>query len=170
MSTKTRTLVSLVTAGTLVGGIVGCGGGQTHEVVVKGTSGVGVTSPSVPVGQGVDVEKVWATHPLPDCPEPPIIGNVTAPPGVTMPSEESVDTTFRGVRSPTSESWVRTKLGWVDMWLIDTRAGIADKGDPETSKELTAHFSKYVNHVKDELVAGHDINAPIDSSFPEGCQ
>ncbi|RIS84254.1 hypothetical protein D2E44_12295 [Mycobacteroides abscessus] len=65
---------------------------------------------------------------------------------------------------------MRTKLGWLTSWLAQTRADIIS--DPSTlgARAESKQFGQYVEHVRDELQAGHDIPKPdLDGRFPEGC-
>ncbi|MBN7434249.1 hypothetical protein I3U64_17815 [Mycobacteroides abscessus subsp. abscessus] len=75
-----------------------------------------------------------------------------------------------GVQSPASEVWVRTKLGWVTKWLAQTRADIIPDPSTPGARAEGKRFGQYVEHVRDELEAGHDISKPdLDGRFPEGC-
>ncbi|RIS81302.1 hypothetical protein D2E44_14685 [Mycobacteroides abscessus] len=116
----------------------------------------------------VDVSAVWATHPMPDCPRV-VKGNATSSPGIVLPSDEAVAQQLAGVQSPASEGWVRTKLGWVTMWLAQTRAGIIASPGPNVAA-TNKRFGQYVERIRTELQAGKDIPDPdLDGRFPEGC-
>lgn len=119
----------------------------------------------------VDVSAVWATEPLPDCPKPPIVFNGYAPQGIALPDKASVAKQLAGVRSPATETWVRTKLGWVTQALAITRADISDNPTAtDANKAEGKGFERYVAHVKSELLDGHDITDPVDGDYPEGCR
>ncbi|AMT73699.1 hypothetical protein ABG82_09805 [Mycobacteroides immunogenum] len=76
---------------------------------------------------------------------------------------------LRGVKSAGTESWVRAKLGWVTKWLAKVRADIID-ADTTGDSSMTDGFSQYIQHIKSELAAGHDIpDSALDGDFPEGC-
>lgn len=155
-------LVSLAIAASV--GLVGCSSRPTPSA----SSGAGQTSSSASARQMVDVEKVWATHPLPPCPRL-VGGNLTAPAGLELPSDETVARQLAGVKSPGSESWVRMKLGWITKWLAKVRGDIIS--DPGIgAREQAEGFKDYVSHVRSELVAGHDIaDSSLDGDYPEGC-
>ncbi|SHT53641.1 Uncharacterised protein [Mycobacteroides abscessus subsp. abscessus] len=146
-------------------GVVGC---STYPTTPTGSSAAGTTSASVTPRALVDVSAVWATHPLPPCPRV-IVGNVSAPVGLELPSDESVARELRGVMSPGSPQWVGEKLGWVSMWLAQTRAGIIDHPESPAARANISGFNSYVKHVGSELTAGHDIQDSIDETYPEGC-
>ncbi|RIU33918.1 hypothetical protein D2E83_19545 [Mycobacteroides abscessus] len=74
-----------------------------------------------------------------------------------------------GVRSPGSESWVRTKLGWITKWLAKVRADIISDPDSAGSNAEKETFKSYVKHVSDELRAGENHSDSTDSIYPEGC-
>lgn len=155
-------LVSLVIA--LGVGVVGC----SHPPTPSVSSTSGQASSSAEARNLVDVSAVWATEPLPDCPKPPIIFNGDAPQGITLPDKASVAKQLAGVRSPATETWVRTKLGWVTQWLAQTRGGIiADPG--AGAKEQANMFTEWVTHVREELQEGRDTASDLDGAFPEGC-
>ncbi len=87
-----------------------------------------------------------------------------------MPDYDSVAKELAGVKSTGSESWVRTKLGWLDRALSETRASIIDANAPGDDTELRG-FQRYVAHVKTELQAGRDItDSDADGDYPEGCR
>lgn len=169
-NTQSRTgatrLVSLFVAFGVSIGVVGC---STHPTTTTGSSTVGEASSSVSAQSLVDVEAVWASHPMPDCPRV-IVGNASAPAGLELPSDESVAREFQGVMSPAPESWVRTKLGWVTMWLSKTRADLIAFSDTPGGSATTKQFDHYVAHVNTELATGHDVSdSALDSRFPDGC-
>lgn len=144
---------------------IGC---SQHSTITAASSTT--SSPSTAVQPMVDVEKVWQSEPLPDCPKPPVVYNGDAPQGLSLPSKATVADQLRGAQSPASERWVRTKLGWVTSWLAQTRADIIS--DPSTlgARAESKQFGQYVEHVRDELQAGHDIpKHDLDGRFPEGC-
>lgn len=159
----TRYLVSLVAALGVGLGVVGC---STHPTTPTGASAAGTISSASAQGL-VDVEQVWASHPMPDCSRV-VIGNATASPGLVLPDDASVARQLTGVRSPGSGEWVRSKLGWVTQELAATRADIIDANSPD-DKSMLDGFTRYVEHVKSELIAGHDITDSIDKTYPEGC-
>lgn len=162
----TRYLVSLAIATTVTIGAVGCS--NTHPTTT-GSNGAGETSSTVAARALVDVSAVWAEHPLPPCPRL-VIGNQSAPAGLELPSDESVAREFQGVMSPAPESWVRTKLGWVTMWLSKTRADLIAFSDTPGGSATTKQFDHYVAHVNTELATGHDVSdSALDSRFPDGC-
>ncbi|NOS09341.1 hypothetical protein HGK65_20620 [Mycobacteroides abscessus] len=74
-----------------------------------------------------------------------------------------------GVMSPASESWVKTKLGWMTKWLAKVRADIISDPGSAGSKAEKKTFDLYVNHVGNELRQGQDSSSPTDSIYPEGC-
>ncbi|QSM94698.1 hypothetical protein I3U40_02330 [Mycobacteroides abscessus subsp. abscessus] len=159
--TDARTLTALAIALGVGLGVVGCSSHPTTP------TGAGETSTSASAQSLVDVAAVWASHPMPDCPRV-IIGNVSAPAGLELPSDDSVAAELRGVKSPAPESWVREKLSWVTQWLSQTRAGIV--ADPGVgAKEQGDMFTEWVTHVREELRDGHDIASDLDGAFPEGC-
>ncbi|MFT9573342.1 hypothetical protein ACM0BF_14310 [Mycobacteroides abscessus subsp. abscessus] len=158
----TKVLVSLVVAAITVG----CSTSTTgHPTAVASSSGTGTISTT---GELVDVSAVWATHPLPPCAD--YLGaNLPTPPGLELPDQDSVAEELRGVQSPATVGWVKTKLGWVTKALSETRAGIIDANTPGDTTELRG-FKRYVGHVETELQAGHDItDSDADGDFPEGC-
>ncbi|BBZ83261.1 Uncharacterised protein [Mycobacteroides abscessus] len=147
-----------------------------------GASGIGCSASGTPTAPQsstisttaapnlVDVAAVWQTEPLPDCPKPPIVFNGAVPPGLSLPDKASVARELRGVKSPASEGWVRTKLGWVTQELASTRADIISDPSSAGAPAESERFSQYVGHVKAELEAGHDIpDSELDGRFPEGC-
>ncbi|MBN7564505.1 Uncharacterised protein [Mycobacteroides abscessus subsp. abscessus] len=159
--TDARTLTALAIALGVGLGVVGCSSHPTTP------TGAGETSTSAEAHELVDVAAVWAEHPLPPCPRM-VIGNVSAPAGLELPSDDSVAAELRGVKSPAPESWVREKLSWVTQWLSQTRAGIV--ADPGVgAKEQGDMFTEWVTHVREELRDGHDIASDLDGAFPEGC-
>lgn len=162
----TRCLVSLTLALGVSLGVVGC---STHPTTLTGSNGAGESSASAARAL-VDVAAVWATHPMPPCPRV-VIGNATASPGLVLPDDASVARQLTGVRSPGSVEWVRAKLGWVTQALSVTRADVIDnKGAADANSVEVKGFERYVGHVKDELVVGHDIAADVDGDYPEGCR
>lgn len=148
-------------------GLVGC---SSHPTTPSGASGAGQASSSAQARPLVDVSAVWASHPLPDCPKPPIQRNGGAvPTGIELPTEKTVSDIIGDAKSPASEAWVRTKLGWVTQWLLKTRADIIT--DPGVGADAQSKmFSDYVSHVRDELQAGRNIERELDGSYPEECQ
>ncbi|MBN7483686.1 hypothetical protein [Mycobacteroides abscessus] len=144
-------------------GVVGC----SHPTTPSRSSSAGEAISSASAQPLVDVSAVWATHPMPDCPRV-VIGNESAPAGLTLPSAEGVAKELAGVRSPASEGWVRTKLGWVTRHLAKTRADIIDANTPGDDSMLKT-FDLYVKHVRTELVAGQGSSDPTDEIYPEGC-
>lgn len=162
-----KVLASLVIAASVSLGVVGC---SSHPTTDTGSNGAGTISTSAEAHPLVDVEAVWATHPLPPCKD--YLGtDLTVPPGISVPDYDSVAKELAGVKSPGDESWVRTKLGWLDMWLAQTRAAILDH--PEDSNVVHAtntRFGKYVEHLRAELQSGRDISdSSLDSRFPQEC-
>lgn len=161
-----RLLVGLAVATTVALGVVGCG--STHPTT-SGSSNAGETSSSVSAPSTVDVSAVWETHPMPPCPRV-VVGNQAAPAGLELPSEETVAKELEGVHSPGSLGWVRTKLGWLTMWLAQTRAGIIDQPESPSVHATVTRFDQYVEHIGLELGSGQDISDPdLDGRFPEGC-
>ncbi|SHO82828.1 hypothetical protein [Mycobacteroides abscessus] len=157
----TTVLVALAIATSV--GVVGC---STHPTS-SGSSGAGQSS-SASAQPLVDVSQVWATHPLPPCPRV-VVGNVTAPAGLELPSDETVAAQLQGVKSPASERWVRTKLGWVTKELSVTRAGVVDTAGTAGAEAQVKDFRLYIDHIRAELIAGHDIPSDLDETYPEGC-
>lgn len=142
--------------------IIGCSGASTPTAPLSSTISTTENRPLV------DVAKVWATHPLPPCKD--YLGTDRAvPPGISVPDYDSVAKELAGVKSTGSESWVRTKLGWLDMWLAQTRAGIVDHPESPSVKSKVKTFDDYVEHVHSELGAGKNIPSDLDSIFPEAC-
>ncbi|CPW82840.1 Uncharacterised protein [Mycobacteroides abscessus] len=160
--TSTTVLASLVIASVVVLGVVGC---SSHPTTPTGSNTISTTE-NRPL---VDVSAVWQTEPLPDCPTPPIVFNGSVPPGLSLPDKSSVARELQGVKSPASEGWVRTKLGWVTQWLSKTRADIAYVNAPGDNSTRDT-FGEYVKHIRDELREGRDTPSDLDSRFPEGCQ
>ncbi|WP_157931938.1 hypothetical protein [Mycobacteroides abscessus] len=162
----TTKLVALAIAATVGTGTVGCSAHPTPSV----SSSAGETSSSAQARALVDVEAVWATHPMPNCPKPPIERNGGAvPAGIELPTEKTVSDIIGDAKSPASEEWVRAKLGWVTQWLLKTRADIIT--DPGVGADAQSKmFSDYVSHVRDELQAGRNIERELDGSYPEECQ
>lgn len=160
----TTILVSLFVAASVA--LVGC---SNHPTTPTGSSAAGEPSSSASAQTMVDVSQVWQNHPMPDCPRV-IVGNVSAPAGLELPSNESVARQLAGVRSPGSPQWVRTKLGWVTMWLAQTRAGIIDHPESPSVHATVTRFDQYVEHIKLELGSGQDVpDSDLDGRFPEGC-
>lgn len=143
--------------------VIGCSASGTPTAPLSSTISTTENRPLV------DVAKVWATHPLPPCKD--YLGTDRAvPPGISVPDYDSVAKELAGVKSTGSESWVRTKLGWLDRALAETRAGIIDANAPGDDTELRG-FQRYVTHVKTELQAGRDItDSDADGDYPEGCR
>ncbi|WP_286142019.1 hypothetical protein [Mycobacterium sp. D16Q16] len=160
--TGTIKLAALAVAASVSIGVMGC----SHPTP-SGPSTSGETSSSVAARSLVDVSQVWATHPLPPCPRL-VGGNLTAPAGLALPSDETVARQLAGVKSPASVSWVRIKLGWLTQELAATRADIIDANLPGDRSMLDG-FDQYVRHLRDELQLGHDISDPVDKTYPEGC-
>ncbi|SIG37450.1 Uncharacterised protein [Mycobacteroides abscessus subsp. abscessus] len=161
----TKVLVALSIASVVSLGAVGC----SERPTTSASSSAGEASSSVSAQSLVDVEKVWATHPMPPCPDV-LIGNRVAPSGLSLPDDTSVAHELEGVRSPGSSVWVTRKLGWVTKALAETRAGIIDANAPGDDTELRG-FQRYVAHVKTELQAGRDImDSDADGDYPEGCR
>lgn len=157
-------LVGLIVAASV--GVVGCSAHPTTSA----SSSAGETSSSAVARQMVDVEAVWATHPMPDCPKPPIQRNGGAvPAGFELPTESTVSEILTGTKSPAPEEWVRVKLGWVMKWLLKVRGDIVDANTPGDNSMMNG-FSDYVRHVRSELEAGQDISSSsLDGDYPEGC-
>lgn len=161
----TRYFASLVAATTVTLGVVGC---STHPTTPTGSSTAADTSTPASAQSLVDVEAVWQSEPLPNCPKPPTIFNGAVPPGLSLPDKASVARQLAGVKSPASEGWVRTKLGWVTQELASTRADIIS--DPGVgAKEQSEMFVEWVTHVREELREGHDIPSELDGAYPEEC-
>ncbi len=145
-----------------------------------GASGIGCSASGTPTAPQsstisttenrplVDVAKVWATHPLPPCKD--YLGTDRAvPPGISVPDYDSVAKELAGVKSTGSESWVRTKLGWLDRALAETRAGIIANAGTAGARAQGSDFELYVSHVRDELQLGRDTASDLDSTFIERC-
>ncbi|MBN7311787.1 hypothetical protein I3U70_10435 [Mycobacteroides abscessus subsp. abscessus] len=65
---------------------------------------------------------------------------------------------------------MKTKLGWLDKALSETRADMVSyNGTPGGDSQLR-DFKNYVEHVKIELAQGQDIDSPLDLTYPEACQ
>jgi hypothetical protein len=161
-----KVLASLVIAASVSLGAVGC---NAEHHATSGSSATGETSTAAEARTLVDVSAVWATHPMPDCPRV-VIGNATASPGLVLPDDASVARQLTGVRSPGSVEWVRSKLGWVTMWLAQTRAGIIDHPESPSVHATVTRFDQYVEHIRLELSSGQDIpDSDLDGRFPEGC-
>lgn len=147
-----------------------------------GASIIGCSAPSTPTAPQwstisttaqahalVDVDKVWAEHPLPPCPDYPGERGGATPPGLSLPDHDSVEKQLAGVQSPGDVGWVRTKLGWLTQWLSQTRGGIIKANNP-TDTWAQDDFNDYVQHVKAELQAGHDVSdSALDGDYPERC-
>lgn len=144
--------------------VVGC---SAERPTPSAASTAGETSTAAAQNM-VDVSAVWATKPLPPCPRV-VVGNQAAPPGLELPSDDSIAKALEGVSSPASESWVRGKLGWVTQELAVTRAGIIDTAGTAGARAQAKDFQLYVEHVRAELEAGHNIESDLDTTFPEGC-
>lgn len=157
-------LVGLAIAATVALGVVGCSAHPT----TSGSSTSGEASSSAEARNLVDVSAVWASHPLPPCPRV-VIGNASSPAGLGLPSDESVARQLAGVRSPGSPQWVRTKLGWVTKELSATRAGVVDTAGTAGAEAQVKDFRLYIDHIRAELIAGHDIPSDLDETYPEGC-
>lgn len=160
----TTVLAVLTIAASVSLGLVGC---STHPTTPSVSSGTDKSSVSAEAQPLVDVSAIWASHPLPPCPDM-LIGNQSAPAGLMLPSDESVAKELAGARSPASESWVRERLGWVNQHLAKTRADIIDANTPGDDSMLRT-FDSYVEHVRAELVAGRGSADPTDDIYPEGC-
>lgn len=145
--------------------VVGCG---QHSTITAVPSSAGETSSPASAHPMVDVSAVWATKPLPPC-DDYLRTDLTAPPGLSVPDHNGVARSLAGVKSPGDESWVKTKLGWLDMWLAQTRAGIIDHPESPAVKAKVETFDDYVGHVRSELGAGKNIPSDLDSLFPEAC-
>ncbi|SLD05585.1 Uncharacterised protein [Mycobacteroides abscessus subsp. abscessus] len=143
---------------------IGCSASSTPTAPLSSTISTTASAHAL-----VDVAAVWQTEPLPDCPKPLIVFNGAVPPGLSLPDKASVARQLAGVKSPASEGWVRTKLGWVTQELASTRAGIIDTGGTDGARAQAKDFQLYVEHVRAELQAGKDIPSDLDSTFPEGC-
>lgn len=142
---------------------IGCSGASTPTAPLSSTISTSAAH------EMVDVEQVWQTEPLPACPKPLIVFNGSVPPGLSLPDKASVARQLAGVKSPASEGWVRTKLGWVTQWLAKARADIISDPASAGSAAEKKTFDLYVKHVGDELREGQDSSSPTDSIYPEGC-
>lgn len=159
-----KELAALVLTVGVGAGVVGCGQHSTAPTA----SPQGESSSSASAHPMVDVSAVWATKPLPPCTD--YLGtDLTAPPGLSVPDHASVARILAGVKSPGSIEWVKTKLGWLDMWLAQTRAGILDHPESPAVTSKVETFDDYVEHVRSELGAGKNIPSDLDSIFPEAC-
>lgn len=160
-------LVALAIAATVSLGVVGC---SAHPTTPSASSSAGQASSSASARPLVDVSAVWATHPLPPCPKPPIQRNGgVVPNGIELPTESTVSEILGDVKSPAPETWVRTKLGWVTQWLLQTRAGIVATSGAN-STVTNRRFHQYIEHIRAEMKAGQDIaDSALDGRFPEGC-
>ncbi|MDO3103014.1 hypothetical protein [Mycobacteroides abscessus] len=144
---------------------IGC---SQHSITPTAST---VSSPSTTAHVLVDVEKVWASHPLPDCPKPPLKRNDgQVPAGLELPTESTVSDILGDVKSPGSESWVREKLSWVTQALLAVRADIVTYNGTAGGDSQLQDFKNYVEHVKIELAQGQDIDSPLDLTYPEACQ
>lgn len=160
-----KSLAALVLTVGVGAGAVGCG---QHSTITAVPSGTAETSSSVSAQSLVDVSAVWATKPLPPCTD--YLGSdLTVPPGLSVPDHDSVAKILAGVKSPGSETWVKTKLGWMTKWLAKVRADIISDPDSSGSKAEKKTFDSYVEHVRAELVAGRSGADPTDDIYPEGC-
>ncbi len=158
-------LVALAIAATVSLGVVGC---SAHPTTPSASSSAGQASSSASARPLVDVEAVWATKPLPPCDD--YLGtDLTAPPGLSVPDHDSVAKTLAGVESPGTLEWVKTKLGWLDKALSETRAGVIASAGTAGAKAQAQDFQRYVEHVRDELQSGRDITSDLDSTFIERC-
>lgn len=144
---------------------IGCG----QHSIAPTTSPQGELSSSVSARNLVDVSALWATKPLPPCDD--YLGtDLTVPPGLSVPDHDGVAKILAGVKSPGSIEWVKTKLGWLDKALSETRADMVSyNGTPGGDSQLQ-DFKNYVEHVKIELAQGQDIDSPLDLTYPEACQ
>lgn len=159
-----KSLAALVLTVGVWAGVAGCG----QHAITPAASPQGETGSSASAHPMVEVSAVWATKPLPPCTD--YLGSdLTVPPGLSVPDHASVAKILAGVKSPGSESWVKTKLGWLDMWLAQTRAGILDHPESPAVKSKVETFDDYVEHVRSELGAGKNIPSDLDSIFPEAC-
>ncbi len=148
--------------------VVGC---STHPTTHSGSSGAGEPSVSAEARRMVDVSQVWASHPLPDCPKPPLKRNDgQVPAGLELPTESTVSDILGDVKSPGSEPWVRRKLSWVTQALLAVRADIVTYNGTAGGDSQLQDFKNYVEHVKIELAQGKDIDSPLDLTYPEACQ
>lgn len=162
MRVMTRGLGALSVTVGVGASIIGCSGASTPTAPLSSTVSTSAA------GNLVDVSAVWATHPMPPCPDT-LIGNESAPVGLTLPSDASVAKELAGVRSPAGEGWVRTKLGWVAKALAETRAGIIANAGTAGARAQGNDFELYVSHVRDELQLGRDTASDLDSTFIERC-
>ncbi|MBE5451221.1 Uncharacterised protein [Mycobacteroides abscessus subsp. abscessus] len=160
----TKSFASLVVGLSVGLGVVGC---SSHPTT-SGSISTGETTSSVAARQLVDVEAVWQSEPLPPCTD--YLGSdLTVPPGLSVPNHDSVAKTLAGVQSPGILEWVKTKLGWLDKALSETRAGVIASAGTAGAKAQAQDFQRYVEHVRDELQSGHDITSDLDSTFIERC-
>lgn len=162
-----KSLAALVLTVGVGAGVVGCGQHSTITAVPISTRDTSSSAQARPL---VDVSALWATKPLPPCDD--YLGtDLTVPPGLSVPDHDGVARSLAGVQSPASEAWVREKLGWLDMWLAQTRAAILDHPEDSNLVHATnARFGKYVEHLRAELQSGQDISdSSLDSRFPQEC-
>ncbi|SLI42466.1 Uncharacterised protein [Mycobacteroides abscessus subsp. abscessus] len=157
-----NSLTALVLALGVGASVIGCSASGTPAPT--GSSTISTSASAL-----VDVEAVWQSEPLPNCPKPPIVFNGSVPPGLSLPDKASVARQLASVKSPASEGWVRTKLGWVTKWLAKVRADIISDPASAGSAAEKKTFDLYVKHVGDELREGQDSSSPTDSIYPEGC-
>ncbi|WP_236737964.1 hypothetical protein [Mycobacteroides abscessus] len=160
-----KELAALVLTVGVGAGVVGCG---QHSTITAVPSSAGETSSSASAHPMVDVSAVWATKPLPPC-DDYLGSDLTVPPGLSVPNHDSVAKTLAGVRSPGTLEWVKTKLGWLDKALSETRAGVIASAGTAGAKAQAQDFQRYVEHVRDELQSGRDITSDLDSTFIERC-
>lgn len=160
-----RAAVALGAAFALSLGLSACGGSSDSQV----SRGDAATS-SAAAAQGVDVVAIWDTTPMPDCPNPILIENLTQGADDTVPTKASVRAELDGAESPADATWVKTKLGWVTQSLAQVRAGAANRPGTPGVKAMITQFDSYVVHVREELEAGHDIDSDLDYAFPETCR
>ncbi|CPS15582.1 Uncharacterised protein [Mycobacteroides abscessus subsp. abscessus] len=145
---------------------IGCSGASTPTAPLSSTISTTVQAHAL-----VDVDKVWAEHPLPDCPKPPLKRNDgQVPAGLELPTESTVSDILGDVKSPGSEPWVRRKLSWVTQALLAVRADIITYNGTAGGDSQLQDFKNYVEHVKIELAQGQDIDSPLDLTYPEACQ
>lgn len=161
---------AVLVAAALAIGLVGCGHAGTAAEPTAGVSGESTAQS----GPGVDVPKIWATNPLPDCPDVAADNNFPDPqPGVEIPTKETVAAALKDVQSPASEEWVHTELGWVTQNLLSVRSSILSTSVVEQAsvgRTETRGFNRYMKHVIVELQAGHNIpDASLDPLYPEVC-
>ncbi|SIF54728.1 Uncharacterised protein [Mycobacteroides abscessus subsp. abscessus] len=161
-----KELAALVLTVGVGAGVVGCG---QHSTITAVPISTGESSSSASAHSMVDVSAVWATKPLPPCTD--YLGSdLTVPPGLSVPDHASVARILAGVQSPGDESWVKTKLGWLDKALSETRADMVSYNSTPGGDSQLQDFKNYVEHVKIELAQGKDIDSPLDLTYPEACQ